>query len=150
MADNPTINGHRYGWASVEFHVEGDRFPDITEITYSTSGEPGKVRGTGMRVVGRTRGEADHEGSVTMNKSQANRFIASLGDGFMLKSFNIDVHYKEDMGEGSPITDILTGCRITNMEDSPKHGPDGLTVKFDLHILRIYYDGYDPFEDNDS
>ena len=149
MADNPTINGHRYGWASVEFHVKGDRFPDITELTYSTKGEPGMVRGVGMRVIGRTRGEADHEGSVTMLKSQAQKFIASQGAGFMLKSFNITASYKENEGEGAPITDTLEGVRITNVEDGPKQGGDALTVKFDLHIMRVKYNGIDPFEDNE-
>lgn len=148
MADHPTINGHRYGWASVEVHAKGTPLLGITELTYSTKGEPGLVRGQGMRVVGRTRGEGDHEGSITALKSDAQKFLASLGPGFMMKSFGITSSYKEDEGEGSPITDELIGCRIKNIEDGPKQGGDALTVKMDLHILRVKYNGLDPFQDN--
>ncbi len=150
MADTPTINGHRYGWASTEFHVDGDRFPDITDLSYSSKGDPGLVRGTGMRVIGRTRGEADHEGSITMLKSKANAWFSTLGNGFMLKSFNITASYKEDEGEpDGPVTDELIACRMKSVEDNPKQGTDPLTVKIDLHIMRIKYDDVDPFEDNE-
>jgi hypothetical protein len=148
MADELTINGHRYSWASIEFHIKGERFPDVTEISYSTSGEPGLVRGTGMRVIGDTRGEADNEGSITMLKSQADRLIQSQGNGFMLKRFNISVSWKEDEGEGGIITDTLEGVRLTNIENNPSQGTDAATVSFDMHIFRIKYNGIDPFEDN--
>jgi hypothetical protein len=144
MADNPTINGHRYGWASIEFHIAGNRRPDITELNYSTKGDPGLVRGAGMRVKGDTRGEADHEGSFTLLKSAAQALVRDLGPGFMRKRFNITASYREDGDEGV-MTDELFGCRIKNVEDNPKQGNEPLSVKFDLHIYRITYDGVDPF-----
>lgn len=146
MADNPVINGHKYGWASIEANVNSTIAREFTEITYSTKGDPGKARGAGMRVLGRTRGEADHEGSISMLKKEANAFIARLGKGFMLKSFPITVSYDET-GDGGVVTDKLTGCRITDVEDSPKQGNEPLQVKFSLHIMRIEYNGVNPFED---
>lgn len=146
MADYALINGHRYGWASIEAHLEGEVARDFTEINYSTDNDPGEARGKGMRVIGRTRGEAKHDGSMTMNKAEAQKFIARLGNGFTLKSFGITVSY-EEAGEGGVITDRLIGCRIKKIEDAPKVGNEPLTVKFDLHIMRITYNGFDPFED---
>jgi hypothetical protein len=146
MADNPVINGHKYGWASVEAHVDGIPQREFTEIAYSAKVDVGKARGAGTRVLGRTRGEADHEGSVTMLKAEAERWFTRLGHGFMLKSFPITVSYDET-GDGGVKTDSLLGCRITNVEDNPKTGTDPLTVKVDLHIMRIRYNGIDPIGD---
>lgn len=146
MADTPIINGFQFGWASVEAHVDGKPAEDFTEINYSTKADPGKARGFGVRVKARVRGEADHEGSFSMKKGAANAFIKRLGRGFMNKSFPITVSYAEN-AEGAVITDRLVGCMITNHEDSPKQGNEALMVKFDIHIMRITYDGVDPIED---
>jgi len=146
MADTPIINGHRYGWASIEAKVDNTVAEDFTEITYSTKADPGKARGRGARVKATVRGEADHEGSITMHKAAAQAFIAKLGKGFMTKKFPIVVSYSE-AAEGAVITDRLTGCQITSMEDTPKQGNESVMVKFDLHIMRIKYNGVDPFED---
>ena len=151
MPDTPLINGHKYGWASIELGlVDGSAAREFSEITYDTDGKPGDVRGAGMRVLGTTRGEAGHEGSITLTKAESQRIINKLGGpqkkGFMLKKFPITVSYSED-GEGGVITDTLLGCRITKVGNAPKQGPEGVRVKFDLHIMRIKYDGVDPFED---
>lgn len=149
MADSPIINGHAYSWQSISVAIDGVDTPDFTEITYSPSLEIGKVRGMGSRVKATTVGEADGEGSFTMLKGQASKFIKALGDGLMRKSFAITVNYDED-GEGGIVTDELFGCRITKFEDSPKQGTDAATVKFDIHIMRMKMNGVDPHGTQDQ
>jgi hypothetical protein len=142
-ADSPLINGHAYSWASISTSLDGVDTPDFTEITYSPSLEPGKVRGMGTRVKATTAGEADGEGSFTMLKGTAAKWIKSMGDGVMRKQFSVTVNYDEE-GEGGIITDELFGCRITKIEDAPKVGTEGATTKFDFHIMRMKLNGVDP------
>jgi hypothetical protein len=143
MADSPIINGHVYSWASVGIALDGVDTPDFTEATYSPTLEPGKARGMGSRVKGTTVGEADGDGSFSMLKGQAAKFIKQMGPGFMRKTFTITVSYEEE-GEGGIVTDELFGCRITKIEDSPKQGTDAVVTKFDIHILRMKLNGVDP------
>jgi hypothetical protein len=146
MADNPIINGHKYSWASVEASFDGLLQRGFTEINYSTKLDIGKARGTGVRVYGDTRGEADHEGSITMHKKEASAWFRAMGDGFMRRRFPITVSYDET-GEGGVVTDKLEGCRIVNVEDNPRQGTDATTVKIDLHIMRVKLNGVDPIGD---
>ena len=149
MADSPIINGNAYSWASIGIALDGVDTPNFTEITYNGALEPGKVRGMGSRVYARTAGEADSDGSFTMLKAQAAKFIKQMGPGFMRKSFAITVNYDED-GEGGIVTDELFGVRITKVEDSPKVGTEGVTTKFDIHILRMKLNGVDPHGDENQ
>ena len=146
MADAPVINGHKYGWASVAVAIEGVDTPDFIELSYSPKQEIGKVRGMGTRVQGTTQGESDGEGSFTMQKAQAARLIKQMGHGFMKRKFSMAISYDED-GEGGIVTDELFGVQISNVEDAPKQGTDGLTVKFDIHIMRMLLNGVDPHGD---
>jgi hypothetical protein len=149
MADSPVINGQMYSWASVSVALDGIDTPDFTEITYSPSLEPGKVRGKGTRVRGTTAGEADSDGSFTILKKQAAVFIKKMGHGLMRKQFSITVQYDED-GEGGIITDELFGVRITKIEDAPKQGSEGAMTKFDIHIMRMLLNGVDPHGTEDQ
>jgi hypothetical protein len=146
MADSPIINGHAYSWASIGCAIDGVDTPDFTEITYSPALEPGKVRAMGTRLRGTTSGEADADGSFTMLKSQASKFIKQMGHGFMHRTFTMTISYDEE-GEGGIVTDELFGVRITKIEDAPKVGTEAATTKFDLHILRLKLNGIDPHGD---
>lgn len=146
MANTPVINGHRYGWASVELAQDGVDQPEFTEVSYTVTQEVGDVRGKGTRVRGTTQGESGVDGSVTMTLGQAAIFERSLGKGFMKKKFPLTVSYSED-GEGDMITDELIGCQITSREVNPSQGTDPVTVTYELHILRIKLNGLDPHGD---
>lgn len=142
MADTPIINGHTYSWASIEFGFDGVSQPDLTEITYDVTMDPGLARGTGSRVRGDTAGEADSEGSFTMLKGEAAKFIAKMGKGLMRKRFPITVSYDED-GEGGVVTDELIGVRIKKIGNNPTQGTDPAKVTFDIHIMRMNLNGVD-------
>lgn len=150
MATNPVINGNVFSWASVEVGVDGVDTPDFTEVNYKASQDIGKARGTGTRVKGTTAGESDGEGSFSMLKGQASKFIKQLGHGFLKKKrISLTVNYQDD-GEDEIITDELISCRITNVEDNPKQGTEPLTTKFDIHILRMKLAGIDPHGDEEG
>lgn len=138
----PLINGHRYGWASIELDIDGAGHVHITEITYSHTLEPGVVRGTGPQVAGATRGEYSAEGSITFNKEGWDELVEKFGDGFFEKYFDITVNYAED---GQPVTtDRLVGCRFTSSEKGGSQGTDGLTVTAPLFVTYILENGKKP------
>lgn len=150
MATNPTINGNVFSWASVELALDGVDTPDFTEVNYTASQDIGKARGMGTRLKGTTAGESDGEGSFSMLKGQATKFIKQLGHGFLKKKrIGLVVSYQED-GEDEITTDELIACRIIKVENNPKIGTEPLTVKFDLHIMRMKLAGIDPHGDEEG
>lgn len=140
--DYPLINGHRYSWASMDFDFDGLEIEFIQEFTYNHSLEPGDVRGAGAQKQGRTRGDYNAEGSITMHQEGWDIFRNHLGNGFMEKSWTAIVNYADD---GQPVTtDEVVGCRITNVEKGGSQGTDGNTVTLSLNILYIIEDGVEP------
>ena len=140
MAIYPDVNGVRYDFSSIDINVEGAIFKGYTAVSYSHKLEPGKLRGTSPQVLGRTTGEYDCEGSVTLALEEWTELRAALGNGFMAKVFGIVVTYGND---AQPVTsDELVGCRIKNVEKDHSQGTDALAVKLDLDIMYIVEDGY--------
>lgn len=138
----PLIDGHRYSFSSVELRVAGRIYTGVTEISYSVSQEPGIVRGTGARPIGRTRGEYTAEGSLTMLKSDYYDLIQALSlraEGYLEASFDVVVTFSELFEP--PICDVLRGCRITREEDSHSTGGEALTVSLTLSVMEIIRNG---------
>lgn len=142
----PLVNGERHDFARVEITIETEggllRFLGVASINYSLKLEPGQVRGTAARKLGRTLGEMTEEGSVELYLAEWDEMRAALGNGYMRKSFNISVTYGAD---GLPVTtDVLEGCRIKGVEKNHSQGTDGLKAKLDLDIMKILEGGLDP------
>ena len=140
MSTNPLINGVVFDHSSAEINIKGVRYMQITEVAYSDSLEPGKLLGAAAKVLARTRGKYDAEGSFSMSKQDGMQLIRDLGAGYMTKSFPIVVNFAEagrDM-----VTDTLQGCRITKAEDSSS-GTDATMLKFTIHIMNILRGGVD-------
>lgn len=146
MAENPTINGHKYSWASIEVHADGVDQPQITSIDYTTEGEAAEVFAKGMQQQGDTAGQFKHNGSLEMLEKQWDKLKSQLGKGFMRKRFPYTVSYDED-GEGGIITDDLIGVRIMKVNKANSVGTEASKVKLDLHIMRILYNGVDPVDE---
>lgn len=140
--DYPLIRGNRFDYSSIEANINGAVFVGISEIDYSHKLDPGMMRGTSALPNGRTRGQYEAKGSITLYKSEAAELIAALGDGYLERSFDIVVHYAE---AGSPmVTDTLIGCRIVDDGNSHKEGNDALTQKLELSIMRVDMNGVKP------
>jgi hypothetical protein len=142
----PLVQGERHDFASIEVTIETEqgpkRFKGFTAVNYSASLEPGQVRGTAARKIGRTIGEATEEGSLEMYLAEWDELRAALGNGYMRKVFNVTVTYGAD---GLPVTtDTLVGCRIKKVDKSHSQGADGLKVKLELDVMKILENGLDP------
>jgi hypothetical protein len=142
----PLVNGERHDFAAIEITIETEagpkRFKGFASVNYSIGLEPGQVRGTAARKLGRTLGEATEEGSLEMYMAEWDELRAALGSGYMRKSFNVTITYGAD---GLPVTtDTLEGCRIKKVDKNHSQGTDGLKVKLDLDIMKILEGGLDP------
>ena len=139
MADTPTtgqkINGHVFDHSSIEITFAGTIIRATQEISYSGTLEPGKLRGTSPAVLGRTRGEGDHEGSFKLAKADFQALVDALGDNFMEVDFQIICIYAED--PDPQITDTLNGCRITSWSNASSQGTDPTMVECDMHMLEV-------------
>ena len=152
----PLINGMRYDWSSVRLLLAGRRFVGVKEFNYSDKLTPGKARGTTAQIIGRTRGEYEAQGSITLYKEDWADFLSILGTltastsglntatgappGFMEVAFDIVATFAES--PASPVqTDTCQGCRIVNVESSNSQSADPLVVKLDLDIIMINRNG---------
>ena len=78
------INGKTFDFSSIEITIGALSYTNVTEITYSDSLEPGILRGTSAKKKGRTRGEYNAEGSITVYKADLASILAelaALGEG---------------------------------------------------------------------
>lgn len=138
----PLVNGRRYSFASIEITANGKTYLGMKEVSYTDTCEPGEIRGTGQQLLGRTAGDYACEASMTPYREEADDLIESLGDGWMLKVFDVVVNYSE---EGAPMkTDRIVGCRIKSSENNHSQGTDGLENPLELHPMYILRNGIAP------
>ncbi len=142
---NPLINGAYPDYSRVTITLDDmDFFEGITSISYSDSCEPGKARGMQQQILGDTPGEYDCEGSMEMHLQHAQTFMDRLAEGAYNTKFGIVVSYEtNEGGSGSRyITDSLVGCRVKKYDMSHKSGSDPLSVKLDLFVTYILWNGF--------
>ncbi len=144
----PNVNGNKHSWASITLVVGTTSIRGCKGVAYKNTLEPGDVRGLGVQLLGRTRGDLKSEGSLELYLEEYNQLIAELGadgTGFLEKSFNIVVSYSEP--NSAIITDKLIGCRLKGGDKGFSQGTDALTVKCDLSIMYIVENGLNPISD---
>lgn len=144
----PFINGHRVSWASVEIGLGTTITRGVKSADYSDTLTPGKMRGTGPNVIGRSRGEYDAKVSVELYAKEEQTWAQAIlalapvaGMGLGEIAFPLVFQYAELSDPSQVITDTLEGCRVAGRSYSGSEGSDLLTVKFDLDITRLLRNG---------
>lgn len=138
----PLINGKRFDHSSIVLTVLGKPYLGVRELNYSMELTPGEVYGTSAQKLGRTRGQAKPDGSLTVYREDFGDLItllqASRGAtmGFMEVEFLVNVTYQEGIFIQS---DSLVGCRIKKVDMNSSQGSDALLVKCDLDIMDIKF-----------
>lgn len=140
----PLINGNRYSFASIEVRFAGRRYVGLKSINYKSSQKRGRVGGTTVQKIGRTRGTYTPDGSFEILRAEWQDLI----DFLMLQNaaqapfvgihdcvFDIDVQFAE---EGSQVTqDVLHSCVIDEIDCSNADGTDPSMMKNTLDIMSI-------------
>lgn len=141
---HPLINGKRHQHSSMEIQIGVRRFIDVKSIDYEDELKPGKVRGTKVRVQGRTRGIYDATASMEVYRGESEELMAELtkgGQGFGEQEFDIVINIRSP---GMPlVTDEIIGCRVTKVSSSSSEDENGLADKFELDVMRIRRNGKD-------
>ena len=140
----PLINGNRYDFSSIVFHINGDIVVGVKEIAYKNTRDRGEVRGTSPQKIARTRGQLKSEGSATLYRAEFDDLLDKLGDGdgYMEIEFPITVSYAND---GQPlVTDTLVGCTITEDDHSNSSGTDPTEVKLTFDPMYVLIRGKAP------
>lgn len=144
----PDVNGNKKSWASITLVVGTRRIRGCKAINYKTTLEPGEVRGEGVQLLGRTRGELKNEGSLELYLDEYQELINELsqgGTGYLEATFDAVVSHSEP---NSPvITDTLVGCRLKGADKGFAQGTDASVVKCDLSIMFILENGQSPITD---
>ncbi|MBI2388638.1 MAG: hypothetical protein HYV09_03390 [Deltaproteobacteria bacterium] len=140
----PLINGFRYDFSSIVFHINGDLVLGVKEIAYKNSRERGEVRGTALQRLAKTRGQYKCEASCTLFRREFDELIVTLGDGYQDIVFPITVSYAND---GQPlVTDTVVGCTLDEDDHSNSAGTDPTEVKVTLNPMYILMNGIAPFK----
>lgn len=135
----PNILGHYYSFASIEAVVNGQKIVGFTALDYSSMLEVGDVYGTRPQKLGTTRGKQNAEASCEMFLQDWENLRVTLGAagiGYGETRFAIVVQYAE---VNTPVkTDILEGCRVTQVEYTNADGTDAAKVKLTLNVMRVF------------
>lgn len=139
------INGNRYDFSSVQANFGALSFDGIQSIQYEDSLEPGIQRANSSKKQGRTRGEHNVEGSITLIKQDVPPLLlllAGLGQGGYGEAvWDITVTYSAALVDPTPTVDVLIGCRITNISDDHSVGSDVLVQELSLDIMDLTRNG---------
>ena len=143
----PIINGFEPSYASVEINLGGatggSNLPGVKSINYKEALAMSRVYGQSVTPQGRTRGQLTGSGSIEFYRNQWDAAIAILSGagawGFAEKSWVLSITYAE-----TPLTtacDVLVGVRFHSPDTSPTEGTEALTVKCELDIMQIKWNG---------
>lgn len=139
----PLVNGHRYSFTSIEYGANGMIMRGVSSIDYGDELTPGKMRGTGPNVMGRTRGEYDADAEIEMYRLEWENLKSTLGNngvGFGETAFPITVTYGE-ANQPTVVTDTIEGARVTKVRTGGAEGNDPTKVKLSIDCLRILHNG---------
>ena len=139
------INGQHCSYASTEIKVGGLYLPGVKMISYKYIHEIGHLRGTGSHRLGRTRGTEEAEGSIELFKRWEKQLLALITSGgtigFAELGWPTTCSYFEPASPQDAMLDVLMGVRFHSPEDNHSEGPDGLTVTYQMDIMRLIKNG---------
>lgn len=149
MNEFPLIQGQMVSWAEIGVKLEiydGPSFQttDFAAIDWDDALEPGKVRGTGPHIIGRTTGEYDANGSMTMYYEKSVAFqneLAQINPKIGLVQFDLMVQWSPLAGEGETFTVKLVGCRLAGRQVSSAPGTDATQKVMPLSVVRVEENG---------
>jgi hypothetical protein len=141
VAQQTQINGNRYSFTSISVSANGEDQPKgvFKSINYKGTQQPGEVEGNQVVSVGLTSGYGKGSGDFEMLVSEFDDLAASLTNNgsVPLMSVDFDITVAYSVNDVDVRSDILRGCRITDLDSSNQSGTDASTAKAQLYIRRL-------------
>lgn len=141
---SPDVNGMRTSYCSIELGIDGIPVIGVDSINYRDTHEIGKIRGTSALPIGRTKGNGDAEGDITVYQADWNAILLpklTLGGsvGFAELAWPVKIVYAEQLNPQDTVTDRLVGVRFTAPDIANAQGTDATKVKLTLNIMQIVW-----------
>lgn len=139
IVEYPQVNGHRFSHSSLEIKWGGIPVLGVKSLDYSDELTPGELRGTAPQIIGRTRGIQKATASIELFRLEweilrARMGIGGVGYGETAQDIQVIMF---EFG-AQPVMDTIYAPRVMKVAlTSSSDSGDGLTVKLDLHPLRI-------------
>lgn len=152
----PLINGAMVSWAElgVSLGIYGGpsfRTSDFAALDWDESLTPAKVKGQGPRMIGRTVGEHDANGSMSMYLDAFTQFQKALSAAALSKGFSgIGLVVFDVFGSYSPLDGPnpaavhsvkLVGCRLQQRGSKNEPSAEAIVIECPLSVVRIEVDG---------
>jgi len=137
------VNGIPYDWSGIEIDANNKIVQGAVSISYDHEVLVEILMAAGKNPFGRTDGVyKPGQPELELYESSYTELIVALGAGYMMKKFQVSVAYAHP---GDPTrTDELIDCRIVKDAHSHKQGPNGVTCKVTLSMMRAKINGIDP------
>lgn len=140
MPSQIQVNGSVYDWGSISFNINGERYYNVTSISYGETLEVSKRYGAGRHSTGRTIGQLQMDDcSLTMAKEDVDSLLQTLGNEYMKPEFTITIAYGNE-GQATT-TDQLISCRIKNISNSHSTGSEALALDLTIDVMRMTRNG---------
>jgi hypothetical protein len=128
------INGNFHNHASAEISFKGKPYLGVSAINYSDEIERELQYGTGREPLGLADGTYKPSADVELLKTEFDRLIRDLGDGYGEQLISIVVSFREASGT---IVDTLGACKISKVEDASQQGASGNKTKLTLTVTGV-------------
>jgi hypothetical protein len=159
MSDGIRVNGNAYSWGSVRFKLGGERYFQISEVTFADKRERALFWGMGTHQAptARSRGKYTPEPVKLkcLKETGANirAAISALNDvggkSYGNNVFGVILQYGEtQIGGIMKHTDVeFLECVYVGTSSTESEGPDPLQEEIELQPMRILRDGLPLYDD---
>jgi len=138
MATNiSVINGDEYNFSTTSLILFGREVEGIQEFNYTRRRGKNNIIGRGGKVVARTRGNYEYEGSISIHAKEYRAILASIPEGMSLVDlppFNLPITF--DNGE-RVYTDMLEYVEFTEEPMTTSAGDENILYVLPLIIGEI-------------
>lgn len=129
-----------FSFQDVIIRLAGQPLVGAQGISYTASQESPNVYGLGREPRTYAKKRREYEGEITLTGSQLNellRAFAPIGDLLSLPPFEVAVTYVNESGD--LWSDVLSGCRFTEVPKELGLDDDFMEVALPLAIAKINY-----------
>lgn len=161
MAANQVFATYPSNYASVQYQYSNvsitissapsTYFPFITSVSYQDSIDVAEGRGVSPYPMGTTLGEYTASGSIEVQKSYSEQFLAIIAagspnqDSLYDNIFQLNVQYSIRVPTGQTpipvVQDVLKGCRLKGQSQDLSAGNGVITTRWDLYIALVIWNG---------
>jgi hypothetical protein len=144
----------QYQYSNISVNISGQYFTFFNSVNYSDTNDVAEARGISPYPMGSTLGEYKASGSIEVQKLYWTQFTNLIkaaspqGNSLYDAIFDITVQYQLRVPQGQPqpavMTDVLKGCRLTGQSMDMSAGNAVLSVKMNLYIALVVWDGILP------